>query len=302
MHPLPAPRSPTPPLPAPAPAPRERRLASGPKVRRLFAVSAVRGKVRRPVRLPLRLRLRRPRAVVAAFAACVALLGLGAFFAAAAVSMPACNNGDAGGITPITGIIVLSETVAEGHGCGTGAQQIYKYTSVVTTVPEGGAPPQFVAGGTSDCFADETFTNLCASSTGSTPFALEVYGFSENDWNAALGDNAQAYLPKGASSLDPLAPPQAGSACEDGGVLPDLGTLTTDLARHATLVFACSATQQTNVPVLAGCTQTFPGPATTGPSPGDAGMGDAGTSDAGAGDAGAGDTGAGDTGTDGGAS
>jgi hypothetical protein len=207
-------------------------------------------------------------AIAAAAAAGFALVRTAAFFGAASVSVPACTNSDAGGITPITGIIVLADGVAEGRGCGTGADQIYKYTSVVTSAPDAGIAAGFVAGGTSDCFADQTFTNLCASSTGSTPFFIDVYAYSQAAWTASLGDNASVYLPATSSSLDPLAPPQSGTVCDDASTAPDLGILGTDLSRHATIIFHCTATQQTNVPVLAACVQTFPSLA---PGPDDAG-------------------------------
>ena len=114
------------------------------------------------------------------------------FFGAAVVAVPACSNSDAGGITPITGIVVLADTLTAGHGCGTGPGEIFKYVVVVQIPGDAGGQNlnnDFIAAGAYDCFANGTFDNLCTyGSSASTSFSVSVFAFTAEQWTGALED------------------------------------------------------------------------------------------------------------------
>ncbi len=162
------------------------------------------------------------------------------------VCVYACGSGDTTGITPTTGIVVRADDLVAGYGCGTGPNQIYQYAAVVSTVAEGGAQPLFVAGGAYPCYADATFINLCASTSGSLTFNVEVYAFTQAQW-AAVGAGLPAQL-----SIEP-------SYCNsDASVVPTLYEdggqgLLARLESSASLVTTCTATQQENIEVEAVC-------------------------------------------------
>jgi hypothetical protein len=164
----------------------------------------------------------------------------------------ACGSGDTSGITPITGIVVRADDLVAGHGCGTGPDQVYKYSVVVSTVPEVGQDPAFIAGGTFDCFADATFVNLCASTNGSLTFNVEVYAFTQAQY-AGVGATP------GELADDP-------SYCSlDGGPVPldvDACTARNALRAEASFAASCTATQQSNIEVVAVCSPlVVPSPA-----------------------------------------
>jgi hypothetical protein len=175
---------------------------------------------------------------------------------AAVLGVYACSTGTTTGITPITGIVVRADTLVAGHGCGTGPDQIYKYAAVVSLKEEAGTSP-LVAAGAYDCYADATFVNLCSSSTGAFVYDVDVYAFTQAQWNAVSAQIAQALPPP---------PPQLGQPTDLPTVLAALSSYcTTDggfaletqvtnaLAAGASLSTTCTATQQSNIEVLAVC-------------------------------------------------
>jgi len=193
-------------------------------------------------------------ASIAAFAGYCALDTTAA--GVAAVAVPACSSDDAGGITPITGIVVRADTLVAGHGCGTGPDQIYKYSVVVTAFDEAGATQVFIAGGTYDCFSDATFVNLCSSSSGNYVFNVNVYAFTEAQWNDADGgsdtelqsllETHPSYCTHDAGTTDARAGDQPVRPDTDGG-------LESQLLSRASFTTTCTATQESSAEVVAVC-------------------------------------------------
>jgi hypothetical protein len=201
-------------------------------------------------------------ASVASFASFAAFAGYCALdttaASVAAVALPACASDDAGGITPITGIVVRASSLIPGHGCGTGPDQIYKYSVVVSAFDEAGATQVFIAGGTYDCFADATFVNLCSSSSGNYVFNVNVYAFTAAQWNgtdAGGPDTALQVLLQ--DHLSYCTFPDAGTndaRAADQSVRPDNpGGLDDQLASRASFVTTCTATQESSAEVVAVC-------------------------------------------------
>ncbi len=168
------------------------------------------------------------------------------------VCVYACGTGDTTGITPTTGIVVRADDLVAGYGCGTGPNQIYQYSVIISSYAEGGAAPVFIAGGTYPCYADATFINLCASTSGSLSFNVNVYAFTEAQWNLVS--------PK-------LQPPQQTqlqyleSYCQfDGGTQTAFNDSVTNLGEYLNLYASlasytedCVGTQQENIEVEAVC-------------------------------------------------
>jgi len=184
------------------------------------------------------------------------------FSAAAAVAVPACSNTDAGGIVPITGIEVLSDTLTAGFGCGTGPSQVFKYVTIVTVAPQPGLSisGSYVAGGVADCFTNATFQNLCTyglvdGGTEST-YDVTVYAFNQAQWNLTLlpdgGPTFANVDTRGLNGLDP--PPTPANACQS----VSSGALPSQLAAAAGWIAHCTATQQSNIPVVAECGPLVP--------------------------------------------
>jgi hypothetical protein len=195
-------------------------------------------------------------------------------------------------LTPITGIVVRADELTAGHGCGTGPDQIYKYVGVVQ-IPADAGPRlnlDFVAAGVSDCYADLSFTNLCTyGPTASNAYLVSVYAYTAAAWNGLVnaGDAGvdAAPSPSGDASLDAETDaPSDGGAPSDAGApvasaespaelipsdidasdtqnycttpnSPSLfpGVLLGDLASTATWSTTCTATQQSDIAVLAQC-------------------------------------------------
>ncbi len=127
--------------------------------------------------------------------------------------------------TPITGVLVRSDALVSGFGCGTRPDQIYKFAAVVTqgneTLTIGGVG----VGLLSDCFADAKFANLVAGPDGTLSFAVQIYAFSK-----------EAYLAQQQRGLD--------TAVTDWSKLQKF---------RPTYKTSCRATQQQDVEVLAVC-------------------------------------------------
>jgi hypothetical protein len=147
--------------------------------------------------------------------------------------------------TPITGLIIRSESLVAGHGCGTangGLDQIYRYAAVLTVAPQDGggtaAPtskPFTPLWNVFDCFADGVFENL-QTDDGAT-FALTIYAYT-----------AAAYARSGL----PVRLGCAADSVDDASCPAVPTTLTTQLA-YATWTTTCIGTQQAGAPVVATC-------------------------------------------------
>jgi hypothetical protein len=180
----------------------------------------------------------------------VLAIGLGT---AASVSFTACaSSSPTTGITPITGVVIRSESLIAGHGCGRGNEQVFKYLAVVTNVdpsfPPGGSPLSYAQ--VFDCFADGAFVNLVASPSGKLDFNVEIFLYNADDYAAHVGDGAIQTIQR--------VPPQ---------INPDTGTIPNP--PPSTWSTTCTATQQQNVVVLAVCRPLSGGPL---PAPADAGV------------------------------
>ena len=139
-----------------------------------------------PVPFDTRPRSRRlrivPRVVVRGVAAVLAIAPL-------AVIVGACTSSTTTlPYTPITGIIIQSQSLVAGYGCGladAGSGQVYRYAAVLTYAqPEGGADAAtsqlLTLTNVFDCFADGVFENL-PTNEGST-FALSIYAYDYDDY------------------------------------------------------------------------------------------------------------------------
>jgi hypothetical protein len=172
----------------------------------------------------------------------------------------ACGSGNTTGITPLTGIVVRADDLVAGHGCGTGPDQIYGYAVIVSTFTEGGAGAVFIAGGASPCYADATFINLCASTSGSLAFNVQVYAFTEAQWNL----QSQLLNPPVNSPVQALSALE--SYCQfDGGQTAFNGAVNLDnyaslYQAAASFTASCVATQQENIEVVAVCSTLAPVP------------------------------------------
>lgn len=160
------------------------------------------------------------------------------------------------GYTPITGILIRSTSLVAGLGCGTGADQIYKYGALISFADDAGSPEPPVFSGVFDCFSDGLFSNLPASDSGAFTFDLSIVAWNQASFPPAL-----------------QCPPNAAQPCpgdDPGTLLADQGT--------PTWTTTCTATQQLGISVLAVC-----GPLVrAGAVVNDAGVGDASDAAAGA--------------------
>ena len=153
------------------------------------------------------------------------LVGAASVLAGAAGVACSGTASTAGIYTPITGVLVRSDALVSGIGCGTKSDQVFKYVAVVLldgqTLNVGGTGVGLV----SDCFADAKFANLPARPDGTLTVTVQIYAFSQ-----------QSYLAQQAKGLDLAA------------------TDWTQLQKFSpTYKASCEATQQQNVEVLAVC-------------------------------------------------
>ena len=162
----------------------------------------------------------------------------------ASVAFAACaSSSPTTGITPITGVVIRSESLIVGHGCGRAPAQVFKYLAVVSSVdpsfPQGSSPPRSYAQ-VFDCFADGVFVNLIASPSGSLSFNVDIFLYNADDYAAHTSD-IQA-IQQAAPQISP-----------DSGTIPN--------PPPSTWTTTCTATQQQNVVVLAVCRPLTGGPA-----------------------------------------
>ncbi len=132
--------------------------------------------------------------------------------------------------TPQTGIVVRSESLTTGIGCGTGATQIFKFVAVVID-GAGNAG----AAGLYDCFADGVLVNLQSTTDGgNTDFTVKVYAFNQAAYTASQSSIATDVSQANTSPPTPF----------NGGAFSMLG---------ATYSTNCTATQQSGIQVVAVC-------------------------------------------------
>jgi hypothetical protein len=191
----------------------------------------------------------RSRSNVRALVHAVHAVAAGAVAAALAVTVDACTSATTTlPYTPITGIIVRSQSLVAGFGCGTNDDQVYRYAAVLTYAPlDAGADATTSDGGTGplvltnvfDCFTDGVFENLPVLN-GYEDFKLAIYAYSRS-----------AYVGAGLPPNLGCAPMQQADAAPCAA---STRPLTATQLRAATWTSTCDATQQAGTPVLAVCT------------------------------------------------
>jgi hypothetical protein len=219
-------------------------------------------------------RTRAAAALIATCAATAALFGLAACPGNATTSL----------YTPITGLIIDSQTLLAGIGCGTAPNQVYKYAAVVTLAGDAGGVSGLPVSAVFDCFTNTNeLSNLPTADGGTTDYAIAIYAYNEASFPAAqLGGCVD--LPSDAN-------------CQ--GESPETVLGFASLANWTT---TCTATQVQGVSEEAVCGSLVPtSDASVGPDEGiEPGEGGAEAGEAGSGDASdsgnAGETGTGDSG------
>jgi hypothetical protein len=123
------------------------------------------------------------RPLVVAIAGCVAVTS----------SFVACDDATNLDVSAsnVTSLVVLSESITHGLGCGEGASQIYKYAVVVASREE---QPRNLASGIYDCFADATITNLGTPEGASLDFRVEIYAFNKAAYDAQFEGKTHSTL------------------------------------------------------------------------------------------------------------
>lgn len=157
-----------------------------------------------------------------------ALLAASAALAAAAAAAACGATATATGVTPITGIVIRSESLVRGFGCGTAPHQVRKY---VAAVASDDAKSAYLYGNVFDCFADGVFSTIPLPVSGNPSFTVLILALNADDY-AAQRANVDAIV--GAPQGDPTNPVPVGR------VTPTWST-------------TCHATQQANIAVLAVC-------------------------------------------------
>ncbi len=96
--------------------------------------------------------------------------------------------------TPITGLVINSDSLLSGVGCGTGPGQVYKYAAVVRLAGDASEPGLPVSG-VFDCFTNAQFANLATPDGNLTTYDIAIYAFNQASFpEAALGacDNVES--------------------------------------------------------------------------------------------------------------
>ena len=165
-------------------------------------------------------------------AAVAALFAL--FLAFFLLGMMACSTTSDTTTTPTTGILIRSETLTAGRGCGSEPSQLYKYVAVVYGF-DGTGFERPVTSNIFDCYTDGAFLSLTPAPDGNSTFRLEVFAY-----------NFEAY--------------SASSATLDGTNIRSIANSPADLSdlrkgakAPPTWTTVCYATQLTEAEALASC-------------------------------------------------
>jgi hypothetical protein len=154
-----------------------------------------------------------------------------ALLLALAVAWACSGTNQTSSIPPVTGVIIRADALLGGIACGRGKDQVFKYAATVkrtTSNPDAGTTAgERVASNVFDCFADGIFIRLTA--TGNETFHIDIRAWSE----AAFAQQ------QAEQTIDPQN--------------VDVTTLT-----RATYQTTCTATQQSDIIVLAECNTLAP--------------------------------------------
>jgi hypothetical protein len=210
-----------------------------------------------------RLWARRALAILAPLVGLACVTWAQTFFSAAAiVAVPACSNVDAGGVTPITGVLVLGDTLTAGHGCGTGDDQVFAYATIISIPTNLGLPASlagtYVTGGTNTCFTNATFVDVCTYNGGDSAYELSIYAFNQKEWNATLEPDGGSTVTETINKANSRNPPlitSTTSSCAQA----ELASITQALVKPgASWTTTCTAAEQLNAPVTAACAPLQP--------------------------------------------
>jgi hypothetical protein len=202
--------------------------------------------------------LRRTLAILAPLLGLACVTWAQTFFSAAAiVAVPACSNVDAGGVTPITGVLVLSDTLTAGHGCGTGDDQIFEYATIISIATSPQVPASFagtyVTGGTTKCFTNATFVDVCTYNSGDSAYDLSIYAFNEKEWNATLEPDGGSTVTDQINQANVKNAPLL-TATSSSCAAAELAIVTqAKVSPGAGWTTTCTAAEQLNAPVTAAC-------------------------------------------------
>jgi hypothetical protein len=179
----------------------------------------------------------------------VSALPLAGIAAAATCWLTGCPSTAAATVyTPITGIVIHSADLVEGHGCGTGPDQVYEYLAVLayTNTPDKIDKPYTST--VVSCYADGILSNLQGlpvSGSSNLDFDFKVYIYA---YDFASFPQSLACTPDTASVLAGSCPGDALCAttkdCNSGGLEP---------LHPPTWKTTCTGTEQAGIPVLASC-------------------------------------------------
>jgi hypothetical protein len=153
--------------------------------------------------------------------------------------------------TPITGIVIQSQSLLTGFICGDEDDQVYRYAAVVTYAgPDGGpvepAVPVEQSGAPLtnifECFTDGVFENLPSSDAGSLSFTVSIFAYNKKEY-------VSASLPS-----DLACPPMVDGGFCTAGSEP----ISSVQEAAATWTTVCTATQLSGTPVFAVCGPLLP--------------------------------------------
>jgi hypothetical protein len=142
------------------------------------------------------------------------------------------------GYSPVTGIVVRSESAVGDLGCGPSAGQVFKYVAVLRGPSDLGydagadaglaTPDQVLGIGVYDCFSDGLFNELAVDAS----YGIELFGFSKAVWDQSGGP------------IGTLAGTPPTSAADASAQL---------LALKPISKTSCSAVQRTGIQTVASC-------------------------------------------------
>jgi hypothetical protein len=141
--------------------------------------------------------------------------------------------------TPITGLVIDSEALLSGVGCGTANNQVFKYAAVVSLAGDAGQLPGLPVSGVFDCFNDAQFANLATPDGNLTSYVVAIYAYNQASFPAA--------------ELGACADLGSDAACQ--GEDPATVLKFADLANWRT---TCTATQVPGVSEVAVCGSLIP--------------------------------------------
>jgi hypothetical protein len=176
-----------------------------------------------------------------------------------ATAFAACGSTTATtGITPITGIVVRSDALVTGLGCGTAPSQVFKYAVIVSGGQKDTATGQRTGpswGGVYDCFADATFVNLYVVPGGGYEYNVTILAFNADAY-AKITPDPTVVVGRIPEPPDPSLDAGDATSLEENVKKADDAEKT--LTPQATWSTTCTATQQSNIQVLADCKPLVP--------------------------------------------